>query len=68
MMDFEAIKKAAEAYGPQMNKFLRDLIRIPSESCQEERLSPNGSSVLGVCREGLPFLPSLLCVGLYVVF
>ena len=35
-MDFEAIKKAAEAYGPQMNKFLRDLIRIPSESCDEE--------------------------------
>lgn len=41
---------------------------LASESCQEERLSPNGSSVLGVCREGLPFLPSLLCVGLYVVF
>ena len=40
---------------------------LASESCQEERLSRKGSSVLGVCREGLPFLPSLLCVGLYVV-
>ncbi|MDO4543916.1 MAG: YgeY family selenium metabolism-linked hydrolase [Clostridia bacterium] len=35
-MDFEAIKKAAEAYEPQMTKFLRDLIAIPSESCEEE--------------------------------
>lgn len=35
-MDFEAIKRASEAYLPQMTKFLRDLIAIPSESCQEE--------------------------------
>lgn len=35
-MDFSAIRKAAEAYLPQMTKFLRDLIAIPSESCQEE--------------------------------
>ncbi|MCE5236180.1 MAG: YgeY family selenium metabolism-linked hydrolase [Clostridiaceae bacterium] len=35
-MDFEAIKKAAEGYLPQMTKFLRDLIAIPSESCEEE--------------------------------
>ncbi|MDD3400826.1 MAG: YgeY family selenium metabolism-linked hydrolase [Eubacteriales bacterium] len=35
-MDFEAIKKASEAYLPQMTKFLRDLIAIPSESCEEE--------------------------------
>ncbi|MDO4565297.1 MAG: YgeY family selenium metabolism-linked hydrolase [Clostridia bacterium] len=35
-MDFEAIKKSAEAYLPQMTKFLRDLIAIPSESCEEE--------------------------------
>ena len=35
-MDYQAIKKAAEAYLPQMTKFLRDLIAIPSESCEEE--------------------------------
>lgn len=35
-MDFEAIKKAAQGYLPQMTKFLRDLIAIPSESCEEE--------------------------------
>ena len=35
-MDFEAIKKAAEKYGPDMTKFLRDMIAIPSESCEEK--------------------------------
>ena len=35
-MDFEAIKKAAQGYLPAMTKFLRDLIAIPSESCEEE--------------------------------
>ena len=35
-MDFAAIKKAAEAYGPSMTKFLRDMIAIPSESCEEK--------------------------------
>ena len=35
-MDFDAIKKAAQEYGPAMTKFLRDLIAIPSESCEEE--------------------------------
>ena len=35
-MDFEAIKKAAEGYRDDMTKFLRDLIAIPSESCEEE--------------------------------
>ena len=35
-MDYAAIKKAAEAYGPAMTKFLRDMIAIPSESCQEK--------------------------------
>ncbi|MDO4810817.1 MAG: YgeY family selenium metabolism-linked hydrolase [Eubacteriales bacterium] len=35
-MDFEAIKKAAEGYKPAMSKFLRDMIAIPSESCEEE--------------------------------
>ena len=31
-MDFEAIKKAAEGYKPNMVRFLRDMIAIPSES------------------------------------
>ena len=35
-MDFEAIKKAAQGYGPDMTRFLRDMIAIPSESCGEE--------------------------------
>ena len=35
-MDFEAIKKAAEGYQPAMVKFLRDMIAIPSESCEEK--------------------------------
>ena len=35
-MDAERVRKAAEAYLPQMTKFLRDLIAIPSESCEEE--------------------------------
>ena len=35
-MDFEAIKKAAEGYREDMTKFLRDLIAIPSESCEEK--------------------------------
>ena len=35
-MNSEAIKKAAQDYRPAMAKFLRDMIAIPSESCQEE--------------------------------
>ena len=35
-MDYNAIKKTAEAYGPAMTKFLRDMIAIPSESCEEK--------------------------------
>ena len=35
-MEFEAIKKAAQAYGPDMTRFLRDMIAIPSESCEEK--------------------------------
>ncbi len=32
----ERVRKAAEDYLPQMARFLRDLIAIPSESCEEE--------------------------------
>ncbi len=35
-MDFEAIKKKAKDYEPDMIQFLRDMIKIPSESCEEE--------------------------------
>lgn len=35
-MDFDAIKKAAEGYKADMSRFLRDMIAIPSESCEEE--------------------------------
>jgi putative selenium metabolism hydrolase len=36
MWNFEHILKAAEDYKPQMSKFLRDLIAIPSESAEEK--------------------------------
>jgi len=35
-MNFDAIKSAAKGYEADMTKFLRDLIAIPSESCEEE--------------------------------
>lgn len=35
-MDFEAVKRAAAGYRDDMVRFLRDMIAIPSESCQEE--------------------------------
>lgn len=35
-MDFNSVKKAAEVYEKDMTKFLRDLVRIPGESCGEE--------------------------------
>ena len=34
-MDMNAIKQAAERYRPDMSRFLRDMIAIPSESCEE---------------------------------
>ena len=36
IMNYEAIKQAAEGYKADMAKFLRDMIAIPSESCEEE--------------------------------
>ena len=35
-MNYEAIKQAAEGYKADMAKFLRDIIAIHSESCEEE--------------------------------
>ena len=37
-MDYTKIKEAAQAYLPAMTKFLRDLIAIPSESCEEDEI------------------------------
>jgi putative selenium metabolism hydrolase len=37
-LDFEKIKKLAEAYQPAMTRFLRDMVAIPSESCDEEKV------------------------------
>ena len=36
--DFTKINELAKRYEPDMTKFLRDMIRIPSESCQEEQV------------------------------
>ena len=35
-MNFDAIKSAAKGYEADMTRFLRDLIALPSESCEEE--------------------------------
>jgi len=34
--DFAKIKELAEKYQPDMTRFLRDMIRLPSESCREK--------------------------------
>lgn len=35
-MNFDAIKEAAQGYEKDMTRFLRDLVKIPSESAEEE--------------------------------
>ena len=37
-MDFKEIKSSAEGYEKQMTKFLRDLVAIPGESAEEEKV------------------------------
>ncbi|MFW2368319.1 MAG: YgeY family selenium metabolism-linked hydrolase [Desulforhopalus sp.] len=37
-LDFKKIKALAEEYKPQMSAFLRDMVRIPSESCDEKKV------------------------------
>ncbi|MBN1957428.1 MAG: YgeY family selenium metabolism-linked hydrolase [Desulfuromonadales bacterium] len=37
-LDFNRIVEKAEAYRPQISAFLRDMIAIPSESCEEEKV------------------------------
>jgi putative selenium metabolism hydrolase len=39
MVDFNAIKKAAEGYRAAMGKFLRDVVKIPGESCGEKAVA-----------------------------
>ncbi|WP_022849654.1 YgeY family selenium metabolism-linked hydrolase [Limisalsivibrio acetivorans] len=38
MQDFAKILEMAEKYKDDMTKFLRDMVRIPSESCDEEKV------------------------------
>ncbi len=38
MLDFKKINELAEEYKPQMTSFLRDMVRIPSESCDEKKV------------------------------
>jgi acetylornithine deacetylase/succinyl-diaminopimelate desuccinylase-like protein len=38
-MDFVRIKERAEIYKGDMTKFLRDIIAIPGESAEEERVA-----------------------------
>ncbi len=35
-LDYAKIKELAEGYKPDMTRFLRDMIRLPSESCNEK--------------------------------
>ena len=37
-IDFKSILKQAEIYKPSISQFLRDMIAIPSESCQEKEV------------------------------
>ncbi|MFP7756309.1 YgeY family selenium metabolism-linked hydrolase [Thermodesulfobacteriota bacterium B35] len=37
--DFARINELARTYEPEMTRFLRDMVAIPSESCQEEQVA-----------------------------
>jgi len=37
-LDFDRINELAKKYEPEMTRFLRDMIHLPSESCQEEKV------------------------------
>ncbi len=37
-IDFKRVTRQAEHYRPQISAFLRDMVAIPSESCQEEKV------------------------------
>ena len=38
MVEFAEILKKAQSYRAEMSQFLRDMIRIPSESCHEREV------------------------------
>ena len=38
MQDFDKILEKAQEYKADMSQFLRDMVRIPSESCDEEKV------------------------------
>ncbi|MDR2071011.1 MAG: YgeY family selenium metabolism-linked hydrolase [Treponema sp.] len=60
MIDFNAIKKAAEGYEKDMTQFLRDVVRLPGESCGEketaarivEEMKKAGFDEAGIDRMG----------------
>jgi len=37
-MDYKRVLEKAEGYKPAISRFLRDLIALPSESCQEREV------------------------------
>ena len=37
-VSYEEILKKAESYQADMTKFLRDMVKIPSESCDEKKV------------------------------
>ena len=37
-IDFQKVREKAEEYKPQISAFLRDMVSIPSESCDEEKV------------------------------
>ena len=37
-LDFDKINELAKKNEPEMTKFLRDMVAIPSESCDEEKV------------------------------
>ena len=48
-IDFAKILEKAEFYKPQMSKFLRDMIAIPSESCDEKQVVLRIKKEMGLC-------------------
>ena len=45
-MDFSKIAELAKKYEPDMTRFLRDMIKIPSESCGEKEVVLYSSDLL----------------------
>ena len=56
-MDFEQIRQAAEGYQKDMTRFLRDMIAIPSESCEEEGVARRIAEELKKLGAEMEFFP-----------